>query len=370
MKEFSMSILDFLKKSIESKQPSVEISSQIMTRRNEEITPLSDRLANAFPDRFGLYPHEILLLSYVSSITAEQTSFPQFWLYKYSVSDVPKLILSLELRGFIEMGSLHDTLAHENIPELKNALADFGFVQSGKKEDLIQRLLDSCSEETVSKRFTNRVFKCTSIGTQALLESEYVLYIHRHSIENLDIWNMNHMLHQSPEMSYRDIIWGYLNKSSLKHLKSNNFGLYRNCRFSMAEFVLEENHYLDALRFFVEVVCYDLSGLRNGFNMQYLGIYAKSFFPYQSSSVIAVPNIVKKIFSLQSHLEYSDDEQRQQISSIIHSLGVTSLIFSEEDCAEIIFLTHTCDLDALERKYADAQKQFSKKYPKIDLSRD
>ena len=103
-------------------------------------------------------------------------------------------------------------------------------------------------------------------------------------------------------------IWGYLNKRSMEHIAAKNYGLYRNCRYHMHLFLNEERRFADALGMLAEVVFYDLSGLNNGYNPQYLYIFADHFFPYKDSTVITAPGIIGAIMQCQDNLKLSDEE--------------------------------------------------------------
>ena len=60
-----------------------------------------------------------------------------------------------------------------------------------------------------------------------------------------------------------DIAWANLNKESIRHASEGNFGLYRNMRFEMAEFLAKEKRYKDALEMYLEVCYLDLNGPNN-----------------------------------------------------------------------------------------------------------
>ena len=45
----------------------------------EEIVPVEKRIMKAVPSKQGLYPHEVLMLDYASSIYTDQNSFQGFW---------------------------------------------------------------------------------------------------------------------------------------------------------------------------------------------------------------------------------------------------------------------------------------------------
>lgn len=143
--------------------------------------------------------------------------------------------------------------------------------------------------------FTKYTYELTDAGKQALGKEIYILDIHRNGIENLDIWSLSKKVQEKLGYAYGDIIWGYLNERGLNHIKQGNFGLYRNCRFAMSEFVEKEGKLDNSFSLLAEVVRYDLSGLTNGFNMEFMDIYADGFFPYKDSIVRIAPGITTRV---------------------------------------------------------------------------
>jgi len=252
----------------------VKVTSEIIPSVTDEVIPAEKRIKDAIASKHGLYPHEVLVLDYAGSYYTEGNSFQGFWWYRYGVRDVDKCLRSLLDRGFLQIGNLQSTIEKETATVLKEELKKYGLKVSGKKDELVQRLMTEIPHEELNTRFTKRTYQLTELGKQALDEEGYVPYIHRHQIEDLDIWTLNKIIHEPPYMPYRDKIWGYLNKRSMEHFAAGNFGLYRNCRHHMYNFLMEEKNVKDALGMLSEVVFYDLSGLGNNYDPQYLDIYA------------------------------------------------------------------------------------------------
>ena len=200
-----MGLFDFLKK---KSVPSVNIN--VYTPNAEEI--LESRKAHAKQetrnfqkDAAGLYPHEILLLSYYEKYSAGK-EVARFWEYEFGVDDVPKLMKSLEDRGFAENGKL------------------------------------------------------TDLGESEIKKGEYIQYMRRHKIYDISLSDMSILVNKHPKMSYRDLLWGEFNRLSGEYIKNRQFGLYRNMRYTMYQILMEEKRYNDALYHLAEVLFYDLNG--------------------------------------------------------------------------------------------------------------
>ena len=263
-----MSVFDIFKKNEGTPQnqfSSNAVLNQSASKLHSSNTPtLADRIRNARPSEAGLYPHEILMLSYANTFTTGQNNFQKFWLYDYSVDSPQQLLNSLFSRGFICPSSVNYSLSKLPVADLKSLLTKVNEKASGKKSDLIERILTAYSQQQLEKMFPIRYFQLSPKGETEVSQNEYVLYLHRHHY--MTVWDMNYTLKatNTDAKHYRDIIWREFNRQSIDHMKNGDFGLYRNTRLDMHDFVLEEKKYRSALQLLCEVISYDLSGHGNG----------------------------------------------------------------------------------------------------------
>lgn len=353
------------KQSKTNTSPLIKVTTEIVHSPSEDIVPAEKRMKNAIASKHGLYPHEVLVLDYAGSYYTEGNSFQGFWWYRYGVRDVNKCLHSLLERGFLQVGDLQSAIEKENATIIKGELKKHGLKVSGKKDELVKRLLAEVPHEELNARFPKRIYQLTELGKQALEEEGYVPYIHRHALEDLDIWSLNRIIHEPPYMPYRDKIWGYLNKRSMEHFAARNFGLYRNCRYHMSTFLMEENKIKDAPGMLSEVVFYDLSGLGNNYDPQYLDIFAKHFFPYKDSTVTMAPGITSAVIHCQKELNLSDEELKTAMLDRMNRLSAPLHLFTPEECVDIVLMESREDIDGLTKIYAKAKRRFKQRFPGI-----
>ncbi len=352
-----------ISKSITS--PIVKVTTETVSSGGDEVITVEKRIKNSIASKQGLYPHEVLALDYAHSFYISGNSFQGFWWYKYGVRAVDKCLHSLLERGFLQVGDLQSAISLENTTVLKEELKKHGLKVSGKKDELIKRLMEQISQDELNERFTKRTYQLTELGKQALEEEDHVPYIHRHIIEDLDIWSLNRIVHEPPYMPYRDKIWGYLNKRSLEHFTVRNFGLYRNCRYYMFNFLMEEKKLKDALGMLSEVVFYDLSGLENGYDPKFLDVLSEHFFPYKDSLVTMAPGITSAVMFCQKELNLSDDDLKAVMLERMASLSTPLHIFTPEECVDIVFMESKGETDSLTSLYDKARRRFKQNFPSI-----
>lgn len=175
---------------------------------------------NSTPSKNGLFPHEILLISYICSQRANYlkegaTTFPKFWFYKYGVDDVQAVLQSLVARGFLQ--------------------AEDG------------------------------VYKPTKKGIEEEQYNGYVYYVHRFNDE-IDPWEFNKIMQTVPSRiknySWKDKYWYWLNQNSV--------ATRRNNLLSMARFRAYENNFIQAVEILDQVI--ELDKISGDFKEFHMGI--------------------------------------------------------------------------------------------------
>lgn len=329
--------------------------------------PLSVLLTAATPSKQGLYPHEIMMLEYAPHYKLSNNSFQNFWYWQHSVTDPQSILDSLFERDFIIAGDLRSALEKLKLPEIKEELKQINQKVSGKKAELIDRLLEYGDIAVLNEKYSERYYVLTPKGEQELRENQYVSYLHRHRY--MTVWEMNQRIAQT-HYPYRDILWGFFNEQSGIHFRNFDFGLYRNTRLNMYQFLMEENKPKTAFHMLCEVLSFDLSGLGNGEEIlfeweqtdpkQFLSIYESRvahFFPYEETSLIIPPGISGWFSEMQSVLGMDDIEYREALLRELREVHPPRRVFTDEECADIIIADIHDDTDTLTAIYKKAEKR-------------
>lgn len=357
-----MGLFDKFKKAVaEAADPKKESAPVSMPKfsndSQDDIVPIAKRIKNQKPVCNGLYPHEVLVLSYGPTYYKGKTDFPGFWWYQYGIKDVPGILESLEQRGYLMTGTVADAINLEKLPAIKEELSKRGLKMSGKKADLVSRLIENADESELATVFSKRPYALTENGEAVLKEFEWIPFIHKHDAENLDIWNLTDMVLASSTKNYRDVIWGYMNKRSMAHIKNGSLGLYRNCKFEMSELVTDEGKLQTAFPLLCEVIAYDLIGAPNSFWKEDLKMHLSYLFPYESSLATVPPGIVSRVKKLSESFDWSDQELHDQIRAEIEKLSLPFKVFTPTECADIVLAEMSSDKATLESIYSNAKKR-------------
>lgn len=156
---------------------------------------------NSFPSKNGLFPNEIKLLSKASGYKSKENRFPHYWKIQFGLDDVQSSLKTLEKNGFIEQSSLQETLEKTiTVPQLKEILREKSQKVSGKKQELVKRLLSLPDQEEIGGKFDNRPYKLTAKGENELLQNDYIEDNH------YSVWDLNKWVNENPNKNWREIV--------------------------------------------------------------------------------------------------------------------------------------------------------------------
>lgn len=324
--------------------------------------PVHERIKGVEPGPSGLYPHELLMLSYAERYLVRGAEFQGFWWYQYGVKDPGRLLKDLVSRHYVCVGGIAQALANAKVPELKEACKTLGLRTTGKKSELIERLSEHEEELDSRGMFQDRYYALTESGRQALEEEPYVPWAHANMRPEmgLTIWTIGEKVGGGGRRRWRDYQWGEFNRAGMEQAAAGDFGLYRNTRLAMCEFLEEEGRTLDALRMAVEVECLDLGGAVNGFDANAAFSVIDGMMPYKTSSLRSAPGVVRKIKKLAKDGGMSDRELDEFVRTNADRLMASApmRIFTAEEVARIVRLEMEGDTNKLSRLYGSARRRY------------
>ncbi len=183
----------------------------------KRVVFFEDRKKTAIPSNRGLYPAEILLLSYCSKGTypRPEKGYPGFWWFEYGIRDVTAALKTLEERGYIFFGNIKDSLRGLTVAQLKELLLSQSQSTAGKKADLIARAINTIPEEALIKAGITPKYRLTEIGRQELEENAYVPYMHsfphktielEREDENFNVWSINKLLGKGDKSNWKTVV--------------------------------------------------------------------------------------------------------------------------------------------------------------------
>lgn len=158
-----------------------------------------------------------MLLEYCSKGTypSPKNGYPGFWWFACGIRDVGAALNSLEERGYIAWGSVWDAVGGFTVAQLKDLLTSQDMPTTGKKADLVERVLSGVPDEALIVAGAQRKYILTEIGRLELDENAYVPYMH--SVPNkttedtrlgmtFNVWSINKLLGTGDKSAWRDVV--------------------------------------------------------------------------------------------------------------------------------------------------------------------
>lgn len=147
----------------------------------------------AFPEKFhygivpkanmelleeGLFPGDIVMLwrIHFNNFT-NQSVIPEYFEYRYGIDSHASLDRLFD-RNLIRQESLLASLDLSNVTILKRLLKFKNLPLSGKKNDVLQRVVDNFSEEELSEHLNQRRYAITQEGDKVLAKYDYIIKKH------------------------------------------------------------------------------------------------------------------------------------------------------------------------------------------------
>lgn len=161
--------------------------------------------------------------------------------------------------GFLRLTNNKEKLEKSSVSDLKKCLKATSEKVSGSKSELIQRILENCSEEIINKYFAS-YYTLTEKGQEQLKNNE--LYFRNDRLQyDLTIFEIKNFKDKNPELTDFEILKSiFENKISQTYNKKkwNEYGKYLKHLYMLE---IEYDSFEDALFNLWKALCYNLSGL-------------------------------------------------------------------------------------------------------------
>lgn len=340
--------------------------------KQERIQQLKKSIQKSYPSKNGLMIPEIAVLYYARTFRTNQENFQSFWYYKYAVENPKEILQMLIDKGFICYAPARNSLTSLTVLELKEILRKLGLKVSGNKKDLLKRVLENADDEFLEKEISSKSFELTELGIQELKENEYVFYCHNQTDydlinQGIDVFWINEQMHNHPNVRYRDLIWGELNKNAINSMKKIQLGDYSSYIYSrkiMAKFLMEEKNNFDkALSLFAEAIYYEfnvesyktyLSLLENyqrhlDYEREYPDFFNRHLSePEVKESFYIDLTVIKKI---SEELELSDNQLFQKLINSFDMFNAPKQIVSDNNLSGLIVSLLNGDTESVDYVY-------------------
>lgn len=188
-----------------------------------------------------------------------------YWGYlKYGckISHPRKFHESLIEHGYFRKMELSEYLSTYKVNELKTILESIGQIKTGKKSDLIERIVNTLSDEEKRMLFTNsNYFLLSPKGEQFLnLHSDYI-QLKKWTDGSITVQDYDSAKASLPfKAGFYDILWCIYNNRQLEYCYHNRYPELIDTYLQMSNVLFIEKRYTEAIYYIVRSLYIELSG--------------------------------------------------------------------------------------------------------------
>lgn len=204
---------------------------------------------------------DILLINYLTECSYIRNSYPKYFYYDYNV-DASKEVEYLINNRYIESVQTKELLSYLKADQLKEILRNYSLPVSGNKAALVKKIIENIGEDIYEPYINVKKYLLTQLGKDILEKYSLLVWAHK----NKDITHLypsEFVEYTSSNEMPESIAISIIENKIKKYLENGDFGLVRNCFFSIGS-TLKNKGDSTNLYYFLTTFCFDISGLSNG----------------------------------------------------------------------------------------------------------
>lgn len=207
---------------------------------------------------------EILFLWYLDGNDATAEGIAGYWTHDYHI-DYGAVSKKLFSYGYLTFAGTGEKLANKKVSELKKLLADNDLPVSGRKDALIQRVLESIPQDKIEQAFPEEYFALTTAGAQLIIANEHLTYIHRHRAHfEISLKMADDVKKAHPKYFCYKVALAALEKEGRKFHHEKDWGLWRNTLYNRSVVYQEQGNIKTEMELLLQVNYIDACGYGNG----------------------------------------------------------------------------------------------------------
>ena len=231
-----------------------------------ELATTQKIINNANFDNFmNDYATTIVLWTYnkPKKLPKGNNDVPAYYSYECNIIDIDRFMQNIIQQGLIRRPNYAELLEVLKVSDLKDILKSNNLTQTGKKEDLIERIVSNKVTTNLIDEI-NDYYVISEKGTSFFEENKEYIKIHKnqkYQISPKEYYNIRKVKPKSKGYSYSDCIWGIFQKRLLNYQRNHEyFNLYYNYQ-NMLDIAYSEKKYNVAINLCIKCILFELLGI-------------------------------------------------------------------------------------------------------------
>lgn len=207
--------------------------------------------------------------------------------------------------GYYEEASVEDVLKNKKIAEIKELVKEKGLSATGKKDDLIAKLVTNLSQEEISS-MTKEFYSLSEKGKQFLEDNQNYVNLHCYKDYQITLEDYYHATKNDEyKRKFNDIAWQIFNERTLLYQKNCEYTNTRYNYFHMANLLMREGKNEHALQLYLYCLVIDLSGVESlsSIDSYKSGWLTKADFLENLENIWLIPSLIEQINDLKCYYD-------------------------------------------------------------------
>lgn len=220
-------------------------------------------LQNIFPGTSEpLSDIEVLFLNYCDGRSSKQFSIAGYWVHDYKLN-VNDLLQKFFRSGYLEFSDASFALTKILVPELKEILSSHHLKISGRKAELVKRILENVSPEDL-QQYSHIYLRVTEKGHQVINNRSYLTLFFKAPLRySITLEEASEEHRKFPDLTAPQLAQNILKRNLNKHLNEKSWGLYRNTLSDLSFTYQLEGENKAAWLLLLQVYLLDVTGFGN-----------------------------------------------------------------------------------------------------------
>lgn len=189
----------------------------------------------------------------------DNSEYQKYFEFECGITNPRKYHKNLIKEGYLQTASPESSISSLKVNELKKICDAIGISKTGKKKELVDRIISSCSPDQINSFVEKQLYSLSDKGLQFLERNRDYVELHNHknwSITLDEYIDFKNSLSFTAE--FRDVAWGIFNKRILEY--SKKYGLLRNNYLNMSQLSKESGNHNNELKYLLYTLFFDICG--------------------------------------------------------------------------------------------------------------
>lgn len=237
-------------------------------------------------------PNEIAFLNYVDGLPKDNV-FPEYWKISYGINFKTIFDKFLNHKLLTYEYDPKTSLMRKYIPELKEFLKEYNLPVNGKKEILVDRIINNIDSEILQKKLNNQqLYKITQKGLD-IINKFYLFIINIKGNYNFTDFQMLNIYKQFPDENNTNKLLIYLLNEDIARYKDNlKWGNLQTRTIELAKLYFKLDEFSNALKYYIynfKLILYNMQN--DNYLSDVSNIYISVDYLKELKSIINITNI-------------------------------------------------------------------------------